>query len=229
MLERIRKIWYIIDTKYRFGNFYVKYIKGYVIKGVNRSPWHRKMKFGYFSISSSKDSVEGKLNHMTMWGTSWTRYQENIKFSKKVAAKIEAIIASKKLPAIVWKMSGANPDVFGSPDMKVRMEAAIKVMPHILALLKEGFCPLIVEEMLKVTLNDVAFGDTGSCAFEYKFYTLYSDKDLRRKVWGVTDHVTLFVAKSVLADIAAGIDVDAPTDEEFQKSMCAYTAKQFVA
>lgn len=189
------------------------------------------MKCNGFLISASRDTIEGKLNFMEMWGRSYTQYQESIKLLEKVALKIEAIIAKQKLPVIVWRMSEANPDVFSDPDVKVRMEAAIQVMPQILALLKEGFCPLMVEGMLEVTLVENAW-DTdpmSSWAFVQKFHTLYSEKDLCQQVWGVTDHLTLYVAKSLLADIRNGINVDAPTDEEFQKSMCAYTAKQFVA
>ncbi|MBO7097806.1 MAG: hypothetical protein J6W11_04125 [Alphaproteobacteria bacterium] len=173
-----------------------------------------------FKIENKNSSIESKVNAWIMF--SMPGHPKNLALRYTTEAKIREILEKGELPKIVNKMAKVNKKL-ASPEMTPQKNEALIMLSHIADLLKQGFHPKTVLGMIKETMSEST--DWGS-EFGMKFYNLHLKKDLRAEVWGVTENVPICIARAILADIAAGINVDDPTDEEFEKSTALQMAKK---
>ncbi|MBP5399641.1 MAG: hypothetical protein J6Y53_04410 [Alphaproteobacteria bacterium] len=167
----------------------------------------------------AEGSIERKVNYLISCD-----YADN---SVVVREKLAEMVERGELPSIVEKMGEQNP-IFSTPPIRERMQKALQVFPKVLGLLDRGFHPMTVERMLRCTVSESSFipNELG-VKFELKFEKLHSNRYLREEVWGVQDHVTLFLAKSLLYDLAWGVNVESPSEEDLVRSAVIEMAQRF--
>ena len=174
-----------------------------------------------FKIQNKMSSIEQRINLWKMYSRPGYAINFRVRFQTK--ERLWEIVRSGQLPKIVSMIESVNSKA-KLPEMKARFEEALTVLPKLAGLMEEGFHPLVVEAMLKESTSE----QTGWPAeFGMRFERLRNNPELRAKVWGTADCVTLNIARAIVADLANGINVDNPTEEEFEKSTCKHIA-QFI-
>ena len=150
-------------------------------------------------------------------------YDDFVARERAVTQRLVQMSIMKELPKIVALLPAIH-EGFKPEEIQQRISETLGVIKKVAHLMLDGFHIRIVRNILEIsTGHGSVFGDE----FQHRFDPLFNDKDCREGFWETRWELPCFIAEGLLDDLMGGINIEAPTAEDLQKSKVIRVARTF--